>query len=170
MNFKTDNRSLLIATGLAKNTKNSITKHGVLHTLSHYPHPDVRKLVAKHNNTHKDTLHKLSDHTDPFNTDDVRIAVANHNNTHQDTLHKLASDPLDFVRRGVASNNNTHKDTLHKLSDHTDSLNTWQVRRGVAKHKNTHQDTLHKLSDDPSEYVRRAANKQLREYINEKIN
>ena len=99
MNFKTDNRSLLIATGLAKNTKNSITHQKVLHILSHYPHPDVRKLVAKHNNTHQDTLHKLSDHTDPFNTWQVRYAVANNNNTHKDTIIKLASDPSPSVRK-----------------------------------------------------------------------
>ena len=98
MNFKTDDRSLKLATSLAKNTKNSITHQKVLHILSHYPHPDVRKLVASHKNTHQDTLHKLSDHTDPFNTDDVRKEIASNNNTHQDTLHKLSDDPNLSVR------------------------------------------------------------------------
>ena len=95
MNFKTDDRSLKLATSLAKNTKNSITHQKVLHILSHYPHPDVRKLVAKHNNTHQDTLHKLSDDPSEY----VRELVAKHNNTHQDTLHKLSSDPDEYVAK-----------------------------------------------------------------------
>ena len=101
VNFKTDNRSLKLATGLAKNTKNSITHQKVLHTLSHYPHPNVRELVASNKNTHQDTLHKLSDHTDSLNTWQVRRMVAEHNNTHKDTLHKLASDFHKDVRKAA---------------------------------------------------------------------
>ena len=62
MNFKTDDNSINLAKSLAKNP---ITKHGVLHTLSHYPNKFVRALVASHNNTHQDTLHKLSSDPDP---------------------------------------------------------------------------------------------------------
>ena len=97
MNFKTDDRSLKLATGLAKNTKNSITHQKVLHTLSHYPHPDVRKAVAGNKNTRQDTLHKLSD--DRYWS--VRRMVAEHNNTHKDTLHKLASDFHKDVRKAA---------------------------------------------------------------------
>jgi hypothetical protein len=120
VNFKTDNRSLKLATGLAKNP---ITHKEALHILSHYPHKDVRKAVAYHNNTHQDTLHKLSD---PLNTWQVRRAVASHNNTHQDTLHKLSDDPDEYVRCGVAYHNNTHKDTLHKLSSDPDPSVRWE--------------------------------------------
>ena len=95
MNFKTDNRSLRLATGLSKNL---ITHKEALHILSHYPHPNVREIVAIHKNTHQDTLHKLSDHTDSLNTWRVRELVALNNNTHQDTLHKLSSDPSEYVR------------------------------------------------------------------------
>ena len=95
MNFKTDDRSLRLATGLAKNP---ITHKEALHILSHYPHPSVRYEVASNKNTHQDTLHKLSDHTDSLNTWKVRYRVAIHKNTHKDTLHKLSDDPSEYVR------------------------------------------------------------------------
>ena len=91
MNFKTDDRSLKLATGLAKNL---ITHKEALHILSHYPNEYVRRAVVKHNNTHQDTLHKLSD-DDKWQ---VRELVALNNNTHKDTLHKLSDDPFPDVR------------------------------------------------------------------------
>ena len=68
MNFKTDNRSLKLATGLAGNP---ITHKEALHILSHYPHKDVREAVASNKNTHQDTLHKLTSDPD----EDVRRAA-----------------------------------------------------------------------------------------------
>jgi hypothetical protein len=134
-----------------------------LHTLHTDEDDGVRQSVAKHSNTHPDTLHALSTDTD------AKWYVADNTSTHPDTLHAMRNDPDRFVRGGVASNTSTHPDTLHAMSNDPEvksrvALNTsthhktlhamrndpdWRVKKDVAKNTNAHHETLHAMSTDP---------------------
>jgi len=143
-----------------------------LHTLHTDEDDGVRQSVAKHSNTHPDTLHAMSTddsrhvrsavadspiarsdtlhalHTD--NSVGVRTVVARNTNTHPNTLHKLHNDVERDVRRDVANNTSTHPDTLHTM--HTDGH--LLIRRSVASNPKTRPDTLHALHTDEDDGVR----------------
>lgn len=99
--------------------------------------PSERWNVARNEDTHWSTLHKLSSDKNW----QVRRAVAQNKNTRALTLHRMSSDPDKDVRLSVAKNKKTSIKTLKKMSRDKDS----EVRNAVKLNKRTPEEVHEKM-------------------------
>ncbi|MBD2579267.1 HEAT repeat domain-containing protein [Oscillatoria sp. FACHB-1406] len=116
-------------------------------------HSEVRKAVAKNQNTPVSVLELLANHDFP----EVRRAVAKNPTTPVEILHRLASDRVINVRTAVARNPSTARETLEILA--CDSRQ--QVRTALAKNPSLELLILEMLAGDEIATVRQSAIKKL---------
>ncbi len=119
------------------------------------PKESIRSLVAKHQNTPKNTLELLARDSDFV----VRMNVAGNPNTPSAMLEALAKDSYPSVREMCAGNPNTPISTLTLLAEDSDSYSVrgsrdihYRVREAVAKNPNTPVEVLKAMIGKPSSY------------------
>jgi len=127
--------------------------HSVLDYLSKDPSFVVQKLVAHNENTHVDTLSRMT--ADPNLRVEVRLALSCNMIMNPEDLDALARDPTTppIVRTGVARNLSTPSETLDFLASLEGSQ--WSdTRKSVARNPNATGPTLAALSTDSFALIR----------------
>jgi len=87
------------------------------------------KLVRNYENTSPDVLDEVVDSSPYSDQWLLRVNVARHPNTSKDTLDKLSNDGDDRVRIEVLNNRNTSKSTVNKMKKDKNKSIQWAANR-----------------------------------------
>ena len=131
------------------------TSPEILMELSDHARLDVRRAVAKNQNTPQDVLYKLYEEKLESGYRAHTESLTNNPKTPPDIIRKIYEDPetLEYIMYNIAQNPNTPEDILRELASKPD-LSGFVI--GLARNPNLPADLVDKLRNNSSEQVKKA--------------